>query len=34
MQRVIREATHVIALSGQLYRELAFSAFSLLRPRG
>ena len=34
MQRVIREAAHVVVLGGQLYRELAFSAFSLIRPRG
>lgn len=34
MQRVIREATQIVVLSGQLYRELAFSAFSLIRPRG
>ena len=33
MQRVIREATHLVVLGGHLYRELAVSAFSLVRPR-
>jgi hypothetical protein len=34
MQRAIKEATHIVVLGGQLYRELALSAFSLVRPRG
>jgi|GEM_PF-5536691 hypothetical protein len=33
MKRVIREATQIVVLSGQLYRELAHSALSLVRPR-
>lgn len=33
MQRVIREATQIVVLGGQLYRELAVSAFSLVRRR-
>ena len=33
MQRVMREATQIVVLGGYLYRELAVSALSLVRPR-
>jgi hypothetical protein len=31
MSRAIHSATHVLVLSARLYRELAVSAFSLVR---
>ena len=33
MQQVMREAAQIVVLGGYLYRELAASAFSLVRPR-
>lgn len=33
MKRIWGEAQQVMSLSGQLYRELALSAFSLIHPR-
>ena len=33
MQRILNECTSLMSLSGQLYREMATSALSLIAPR-
>ena len=34
MPRAIQSASNILVLSARLYRELALSAFTLVKPRG